>query len=360
MAETPEENDGKSEPTEQTEVTETPEAAKGGELEENEEDDKMKDEEQKKNMALELCLKERTELENENESLTRRIRALKEEEGYLDQILSNLLDLSKIVADMKQKNLELSAEVESRSHMLSIEEDGLDSCRDCSEDENGDGEWEEEEEEKKEKSENEVEIIRVDDDLSLIRQFDPSLAKSVTTVKNGTLEKLVLCLYFGKGHDIPNYVDTFLLTYRSFMTPKLLLESLISAFPLTTAVAAAPPSQQQTPPQTSTLPPSDLADDSNDQEDHYQTRLRARIINFLRKWISSSPSDFFENDKELLQICEGWLASDVFAGESDKLAAMVRSGIKKAAEGQNSVGVAVFSQPPPTPIRPKKYAKKER
>ena len=91
----------------------------------------------------------------------------------------------------------------------------------------------------------EPETIQVADDLALFRQYDDSLGRSVITVRHGSMEKLVSCLYTPYGHDIPNYVDTFLLTYRSFISPKQLLRTLMSAYPLTAEVCLSSISSNQ-------------------------------------------------------------------------------------------------------------------
>ena len=94
-------------------------------------------------------------------------------------------------------------------------------------------------------------------------------------MKAGTLNKLVERLTFHK-HPDSDYLNAFLMTYRSFCTPKQLLDLLILRF--------------DTP-----LPINCLQEDLQRFKEQRLTPIRLRVANVLKNWIDKFFQDFMED-----------------------------------------------------------------
>ena len=91
----------------------------------------------------------------------------------------------------------------------------------------------------------------------------------------GTLNKLVERLTDDKTHDL-NYVKTFLLTYRSFTTPEILLKKIIERYHVPRPVNAA----------------------FEDFERNIKRPIQLRVCNVLKQWIEKVSVDSHSRRKE--------------------------------------------------------------
>jgi son of sevenless-like protein len=114
--------------------------------------------------------------------------------------------------------------------------------------------------------------------------------KGKTIIKGATLEKLTEKLYEQTvGSDfITEYVDTFLLTYRSFTSSKTLFTLITGSYPTIDIEAYFPSYFQQ-------------------QQDEEKAKSRKlRICNFLKRWLDNHYYDF-EDDTELSQLFDKFI-----------------------------------------------------
>mmetsp|Transcript_32085 Transcript_32085/g.89814 ORF Transcript_32085/g.89814 Transcript_32085/m.89814 type:complete len:616 (+) Transcript_32085:50-1897(+) len=329
-------------------------------------------------MLLAACLHRQSELVNRYNDLSQQEKRLEQEKEELDQLMVSLLDLPTAVTQLKQKVVDLQVETEAQTIALGVDlamplYEGPDTNYDHSvkgtEDtfeSSSEEEWEEEGEEdaKKDKTKMEPETIQVDEELALFKQYDTSLDRAVITVRHGTVERLVSCLYTPYGHDVPNYVETFLLTYRSFISPEQLLESLISAYPVAGGLRIStdklPTTGEKARGESATvtgtlkLSGDEEGNSPTPDSDTNVTQKRARVSNFLRKWTMNSRSDFLEDDERLKKRYEAWLSSGTFDNKDHKgIAKLLSKALQKAVDGE-SLGSTVFSEKPPVSIQPKK------
>ncbi|KAI9335286.1 ras guanine nucleotide exchange factor domain-containing protein [Obelidium mucronatum] len=96
-----------------------------------------------------------------------------------------------------------------------------------------------------------------------------------STIKGGTLEALVEKLTSHDGNDV-TFVQSFLLTYRSFCTTAVLFEQLKKRF--------------------SIVAPAGLsAEELSDWESHKKHFIQIRVLNVLKLWLETY---FYENDED--------------------------------------------------------------
>eukprot|EP01122_Echinamoeba_exundans_P010546 TRINITY_DN3973_c0_g1_i1.p1 TRINITY_DN3973_c0_g1~~TRINITY_DN3973_c0_g1_i1.p1 ORF type:complete len:1365 (+),score=241.85 TRINITY_DN3973_c0_g1_i1:79-4173(+) len=146
-----------------------------------------------------------------------------------------------------------------------------------------------------------------------------------TRIASGTVEKLVQRLTYDKLTDT-NYLSTFLLTYRSFMAPKELLDILEVRW--------------------NTAPPAGTTN-----IDGWKTNvlylIRLRISNVLKYWIEKYYDADFEGDAEMLQQLDEFIDKIASSG-LDKPAHQVRSMLEMKAEGKEKRSIE-FSSATPRP-----------
>jgi hypothetical protein len=146
-----------------------------------------------------------------------------------------------------------------------------------------------------------------------------------TRIAGGTVEKLIQRLTFDKLTDT-NYLSTFLLTYRSFMTPKELLDILEVRW--------------------NTAPPAGTTN-----IDGWKTNvlylIRLRISNVLKSWIEKYYDADFEGDSEILKQLDVFIDKVASSG-LDKPAQQVRSMLEMKAEGKEKRSIE-FSSATPRP-----------
>ena len=160
-----------------------------------------------------------------------------------------------------------------------------------------------------------------------------SLASSAATdeVAAGTLNQLVKHLTSSKGVD-GRALQTFLLTYTSFTTPKVLLEKLIQRY---------------------NIPKHKMEPKPGEEEGKVEARARQkqlRVVNFLRKWIELCFVDFSEEIIDMVfQFCE-----QLRSGGATPLATLIDNALASKLAGLAKRKMTQFEQPPPPSIMPKK------
>ena len=120
--------------------------------------------------------------------------------------------------------------------------------------------------------------------------FEDETANNLPQVKAGTLNKLIERATFDLYPD-PEYVQQFLLTYRSFTTPSELLSLLQARF------RQEPPANLKGPQLT-------------DYKVKTERNIRLRIFNFCKTWVAKHFYDF-STDPELRQNFLAWINKDV-------------------------------------------------
>eukprot|EP00026_Physarum_polycephalum_P003119 Phypoly_transcript_03128.p1 GENE.Phypoly_transcript_03128~~Phypoly_transcript_03128.p1 ORF type:complete len:830 (-),score=159.54 Phypoly_transcript_03128:70-2271(-) len=149
-------------------------------------------------------------------------------------------------------------------------------------------------------------------------------------IKGGTAEKLVERLYTTSiAGSVSEYVDFFLLTYRSFITPNKVLEMLTQTF-LTNRV------------------PNETEDTETAAIQVQQEKLmRLRICNFLKRWVESYYEDF---DEDLMTAFKGFID----ACQEDRLVVLLKKTLeKKLGGGAPTQRQFTFDNLPPTPVLPR-------
>jgi hypothetical protein len=155
---------------------------------------------------------------------------------------------------------------------------------------------------------------------------------AIEEVVAGTLNQLVKHLTSSKGVD-GRALQTFLLTYTSFTTPKMLLEKLI---------------QRYNTPKHKLEPRGASSKTAKDIEAACRQR-HLRVINFLRKWLDLCFVDFTEELIEMVfSFCERLRQEG-----SASLATLIDNALLSKLAGLAKRKMTQFMQPPPPPIFPK-------
>eukprot|EP01133_Synstelium_polycarpum_P012343 gene12343-14475_t len=151
-------------------------------------------------------------------------------------------------------------------------------------------------------------------------------------IKGGTTDRLIERLY-NKNiiGSVSDYVDTFLLTYRSFTTSKYVLEYLTRTYNHNTATEEVGDSERQF---------------QVEQENLGKKKIRLRICNFLRRWVDIFFHDF---DSELIQEYEIFIANC----KDEKLNGLLRRTLDKKLTGSSFTKTTTFGRNPPPPVMPK-------
>lgn len=133
-------------------------------------------------------------------------------------------------------------------------------------------------------------------------------------IKGGTAEKLVERLYTTSiAGSVSEYVDFFLLTYRSFITPNKVMEMLTQTFLINRTPADAE------------------SDDSTTAIQLQQEKLiRLRICNFLKRWVEVYYEQDF--DQDLMSAFSGFID----ACQEDTLVVLLKKTIEKKIRRSNT------------------------
>lgn len=176
----------------------------------------------------------------------------------------------------------------------------------------------------------------VDEDLGGIL-VSRNISQSTYDVKGGLPEKLIEWIFevYGPATD---YIGPFLLTYRSFTTPRELFRILSEKY------------VENLPKESSWTSLSALnMSESEDMDPNKKKRLK--ICNFFRHWCDKYFYDFAEDTSLLTDYWE-WIDKKVSAYDGEVFAARLRSSLKKGKEGRKRAR-AEFTVPPPEPYYPK-------
>lgn len=158
----------------------------------------------------------------------------------------------------------------------------------------------------------------------------------IEEVVAGTLNQLVKHLTSSKGVD-GRALQTFLLTYTSFTTPKMLLEKLIQRYNI--------PKHKMEPREAKE---GEIVKSAKDIEASCRQK-HLRVINFLRKWLDLCFVDFTEELIEMVfSFCERLKQEG-----SGSLATLIDNALLSKLAGLAKRKMTQFQQPPPAPILPK-------
>jgi len=150
--------------------------------------------------------------------------------------------------------------------------------------------------------------------------------ENLEQLRAGTLVKLVERLTFDDKID-PNYPFEFLLTYRSFTSPQVLLNLLISRWNMPNNI--------------------EILSDDKDQEDFnafVRRPIRLRVFNVLKKWMEEHWYDW-ESDSRLIDCLRIFIDENV-KKDMEIVATTLTKILSKKLDGTQETGIA-FSKSPP-------------
>jgi len=170
----------------------------------------------------------------------------------------------------------------------------------------------------------------------------PSLSTTLASaakpeVVAGTLNQLIKYLTSSKGVD-GRALHTFLLTYTSFTTPKVLLEKLIQRYDI--------PKHKMEP--KAPKNESDVVKSAKDIEAACRQK-HLRVVNFVRKWLDMCFVDLTEEVIEMVFQFTEKLRSD----GATSLATLIDNALSSKLAGLAKRKMTQFELPPPVPIIPK-------
>jgi len=163
--------------------------------------------------------------------------------------------------------------------------------------------------------------------------FTPETANQPRpVVKGGTLEKLVQRLTYEKYPDT-DFMNAFLLTYRSFTTPPELLALLIARYDV----------------------PELKEGSEKDRQEYYKNHqhpIRLRVFNVMRSWVDKYFYDFAE-DRSLMETLLDFISQRMMNTGMEKAAAQLkRLAYRKLDGNESETDAPMFNHPPPKPIIP--------
>jgi len=157
----------------------------------------------------------------------------------------------------------------------------------------------------------------------------PEESDSIPQIKGASLVKLVERVTFEKYADT-NFQRDFMYTYRSFTTPKELLELLIKRYNMQ-------------------VPKGLSYGELQEWKQNKQRPIRLRVINVLKHWLENYWRDF-TNDAEMGTKLHEFLMSDVMNSGNQTSAEQLSKLFNKKKEDPNSDRQVIFSKEPPKPI----------
>ncbi|GFR88033.1 son of sevenless [Elysia marginata] len=176
-----------------------------------------------------------------------------------------------------------------------------------------------------------------DSDENIIFEENQESQFESPLIKGGQLFKLVERLTYHMYAD-PRFLRTFLLTYRSFCSPRELLELLIKRFEIPEPTFNSHTVGDEMDTLNSQVAGDEMAalkyrEDLKRFRNKYVKPVQFRVVNVFRHWVDYHPYDF-ERDHKLLERLKEFLAS-IKGKAMRKMADILSKGIQRKLESSN-------------------------
>ncbi|XP_012519203.1 PREDICTED: son of sevenless homolog 2 [Propithecus coquereli] len=181
-----------------------------------------------------------------------------------------------------------------------------------------------------------------DSEENIVFEDNLQSRSGIPIIKGGTVVKLIERLTYHMYAD-PNFVRTFLTTYRSFCKPQELLSLLIERFEI--------PEPEPTEADKLAIEKGEqpISADLKRFRKEYVQPVQLRILNVFRHWVEHHFYDF-ERDLELLERLESFISS-VRGKAMKKWVESIAKIIKRKKQAQaNGISHNITFESPPPPI----------
>uniref|UniRef100_A0ABK0M1M3 SOS Ras/Rho guanine nucleotide exchange factor 2 n=3 Tax=Rattus norvegicus TaxID=10116 RepID=A0ABK0M1M3_RAT len=185
-------------------------------------------------------------------------------------------------------------------------------------------------------------FVVTDSEENIVFEDNLQSRSGIPIIKGGTVVKLIERLTYHMYAD-PNFVRTFLTTYRSFCKPQELLSLLIERFEI--------PDPEPTEADKLALEKGEqpISADLKRFRKEYVQPVQLRVLNVFRHWVEHHFYDF-ERDLELLERLEAFISS-VRGKAMKKWVESIAKIIKRKKQAQaNGVSHNITFESPPPPV----------